>query len=154
MGGTGHSAIKRMNLRYAGSCCACGVKVPAGVLADYHRATKSVSCLTCSAAAPTDAEVAPALGGSAESPALETPLGSAARIPGHGFLPILAFRLEERYTKTRQNLTMHPRAAPSPWRAGAHLVEGTQQVADDVTLRTVWAGVRGIASSRGRGAGR
>lgn len=65
--GTGNSAIKRMKLRYAGTCSTCGVSVPSGVLADYHRATKSVSCLSCSACA-TDPEVTPGLGGSTPAP--------------------------------------------------------------------------------------
>lgn len=58
MGGTPDTTVKRMKLRYAGTCAVCGDNVPAGVLADYHRATKSVSCLTCSAAAPTNADLA------------------------------------------------------------------------------------------------
>jgi len=44
---TSRAPVKRMKLRYAGTCRACGCAVPAGVLADYRRATKSVSCLPC-----------------------------------------------------------------------------------------------------------
>lgn len=50
--------VKRMKLRYAGSCSDCGTGVPAGVVADCHRATKTVSCLACSSS-PRSVELAP-----------------------------------------------------------------------------------------------
>ena len=120
VGGTANSSIKRMKLRYAGSCSACGVNVPAGVLADYHRATKSVSCLTCTTEAPTDAEVAPTPRGPAaaatpepaalEPPELETPLAAAAP-PAAGTGGASARREYERRKDNRETRirTSHPR---------------------------------------------
>lgn len=40
---------KEMRLRYAGQCSVCGSRLPAGSLALYKRATKSVQCVICPA---------------------------------------------------------------------------------------------------------
>ncbi|MBW4033324.1 MAG: NERD domain-containing protein [Acidobacteria bacterium] len=37
-----------MSLRYAGACRECGTALPAGTMAEYDRATKTVVCVTCS----------------------------------------------------------------------------------------------------------
>lgn len=41
--------VKRMKLRYAGSCARCGTPIEAGVTADYDRASKTVACVECPA---------------------------------------------------------------------------------------------------------
>lgn len=40
-------AVKRMKLRYAGVCALCESPIDAGVRADYHRDTRTVTCLEC-----------------------------------------------------------------------------------------------------------
>nr|WP_249336100.1 nuclease-related domain-containing protein [Sinomonas gamaensis] len=39
--------MKKMKLRYAGSCRECGASLPAGTEADYESETKAVRCLDC-----------------------------------------------------------------------------------------------------------
>ena len=39
--------MKRMKLRYAGTCTQCGRPLPAGLEAIYDRTTKTVRCLEC-----------------------------------------------------------------------------------------------------------
>lgn len=43
------STVKRMKLRYAGSCARCGTPIEAGMTADYDRASKTVACVECPA---------------------------------------------------------------------------------------------------------
>ncbi|WEV77126.1 nuclease-related domain-containing protein [Janibacter cremeus] len=40
-------AVKRMRLRYAGTCSRCGTELPAKADAVYERATKTVRCVDC-----------------------------------------------------------------------------------------------------------
>jgi len=46
--------LKKMRLRYAGVCTACGVAVSAGVEAIYNREARSVACLKCSVLEPLE----------------------------------------------------------------------------------------------------
>jgi hypothetical protein len=39
--------MKRMRLRYAGTCVRCGTPLAAGTTADYDRASKTVACVAC-----------------------------------------------------------------------------------------------------------
>lgn len=39
--------VKRMRLRYAGTCARCSVSLAAGTTADYDRASKTVTCVEC-----------------------------------------------------------------------------------------------------------
>ena len=39
--------VKRMRLRYEGTCARCGEPLGAGTTADYHRASKTVACVAC-----------------------------------------------------------------------------------------------------------
>lgn len=39
--------IKRMRLRYAGTCVRCETPLAAGTRADYHRSSKTVTCVEC-----------------------------------------------------------------------------------------------------------
>jgi hypothetical protein len=39
--------VKRMRLRYAGTCARCGTSLAAGTTADYDRASKTVACVAC-----------------------------------------------------------------------------------------------------------
>ncbi len=41
--------VKRMKLRYAGTCFRCGTPLDAGVTADYDRTSKTVACVECPA---------------------------------------------------------------------------------------------------------
>ncbi|WP_231494950.1 nuclease-related domain-containing protein [Cellulomonas sp. KRMCY2] len=41
------AAVKRMRLRYAGTCRECGAALPAGETAVYERESKTVVCLAC-----------------------------------------------------------------------------------------------------------
>ena len=43
------SAVKRMRLRYAGTCSRCGTPLEAGVTADYDPTSKTVACVGCPA---------------------------------------------------------------------------------------------------------
>lgn len=40
--------VKRMRLRYAGTCACCGASLGAGTTADYDRASRTVACVACS----------------------------------------------------------------------------------------------------------
>lgn len=44
--------VKRMRLRYAGTCCRCGGALAAGVPANYDREAKTVFCIQCPPATP------------------------------------------------------------------------------------------------------
>jgi hypothetical protein len=46
--------LKKLRLRYAGTCVSCGAALPQGAQALYHAASKTVRCLTC----PTESAVA------------------------------------------------------------------------------------------------
>ena len=46
-GGAPSPDVKRMRLRYAGSCRVCGTALPAGETAVYERESKTVVCLAC-----------------------------------------------------------------------------------------------------------
>ena len=41
--------VKRMKLRYAGTCSRCGAPLAAGVTADYNQTSKTVACVECPA---------------------------------------------------------------------------------------------------------
>lgn len=41
--------VKRMRLRYAGTCSRCGTSLEAGATADYDRTSKTVACVECPA---------------------------------------------------------------------------------------------------------
>lgn len=41
--------VKRMTLRYPGTCSRCGTPLAAGVTADYNRTSKTVACVECPA---------------------------------------------------------------------------------------------------------
>lgn len=55
-------SIKRMRLRYTGTCARCRTRLDAGVTADYDRTSKTVSCVECPTepTVPTDAAPSPA----------------------------------------------------------------------------------------------
>ncbi|WKN47408.1 nuclease-related domain-containing protein [Nocardioides sp. Arc9.136] len=62
---------KRMRLRYAGSCRACGTVLEARTEAVYERATKTVRCLTCVAATAHAGREDPLSGTDAARPAAD-----------------------------------------------------------------------------------
>ena len=45
--GASVTEVKRMRLRYAGTCVRCGASLAAGTTADYDRASKTVACVVC-----------------------------------------------------------------------------------------------------------
>lgn len=58
-GAAAAAALKRITVRYAGACAGCGAVLPAGRSALYERATRAMTCLTCSEEAePTPAATA------------------------------------------------------------------------------------------------
>ncbi len=74
MAATHDSTLKRMKLRYAGTCRSCATALGAGTTAVYDRSAKNVLCLGC-AAPPVPASVEPA---SPDPPAgLTPPVGTA-----------------------------------------------------------------------------
>jgi len=46
---TAPPTVKRMKLRYAGTCSRCGTSLEAGATADYDRTSKTVACVECPA---------------------------------------------------------------------------------------------------------
>jgi len=67
--------LKRMRLRYAGTCCTCVAPLPAGTLAVYDPVNHLVSCLAClvAIANPTEAAAEPPV----PAPSPRRPLGRA-----------------------------------------------------------------------------
>jgi hypothetical protein len=63
------AALKKLRLRYAGTCVLCGAALPRGVQAFYHAESKTVRCIACpdraDVAAPAPLDVGTA-GGSAQ----------------------------------------------------------------------------------------
>lgn len=47
--------LKRIKLRYAGTCRTCAAPLPAGTLAGYDRLSRVVHCLECLPSVPTRA---------------------------------------------------------------------------------------------------
>jgi hypothetical protein len=56
--------LKKLRLRYAGTCVACGAALPQGAQALYHAASKTVRCVACPGE-PATTEAAPIDGGTA-----------------------------------------------------------------------------------------
>jgi hypothetical protein len=56
--------LKKLRLRYAGTCVACGAALPQGAQALYHAASKTVRCVACPDE-PAATEAAPIDGGTA-----------------------------------------------------------------------------------------
>lgn len=134
-GGAPSAAVRRMRLRYAGTCRACGTALPAGETAVYERESKTVVCLAC-----WDAHV-PALDGAVA--AAEQGLGIEAQGSGPaeperviaGSAGASAQREYERRRANRENRvrTAHPKI-------GGFLLA----VSDEPQSTTAWAtGARG-----------
>jgi hypothetical protein len=45
--GTEPGRLKKLQLRYGGTCVACGAAIPRGTQAVYHAASKTIRCVTC-----------------------------------------------------------------------------------------------------------
>ncbi|TKR26965.1 NERD domain-containing protein [Cellulomonas hominis] len=67
---------KLLNLRYAGTCAACGAELPAGTRAAYFRATRTVRCLSCFTGEPPPAATG---SGAAPGPVSAGGAGASAR---------------------------------------------------------------------------
>ncbi len=119
MSTTPELTVKKMKLRYAGACRACGVDLPAGEQAMYDRTHKAVTCLPC------HAPVASAPG----SPPVDPPRASA------GTAGASARREHERRVARRQAKVR----AAHPHVGGLILA-----LRDDPQTTTAWAvGARG-----------
>nr|NLI48798.1 NERD domain-containing protein [Propionibacterium sp.] len=80
--------MKRMRLRYAGTCARCGTALAAGTTADYDRASKTVACVECppSQVQPdveadltdVEADPTPAQGAEDTPPTLDVPAANPA----------------------------------------------------------------------------
>lgn len=73
--------VKRMRLRYTGTCTCCGTSLAAGTTADYDRASKTVACIEClprAAALDVAAERRPAQGAENAPPTPEELANEAA----------------------------------------------------------------------------
>ena len=82
--GTGDEVtdVKRMRLRYAGTCRLCGAQLPAGLLAVYERTTKSVRCLDGPAPAPAPAGTVGPVGSVQSEALLAGPVPPGISAPG------------------------------------------------------------------------
>ena len=74
--------IKRIRLRYVGTCRLCGAQLPAGLLAVYERTTKSVRCVDCPATAPAAAGTVGPVGSVQSGALLAGPVPAAAGTVG------------------------------------------------------------------------
>lgn len=140
--------IKRMRLRYAGSCCRCAAPLGAKEWAFYDRSTKTVFCIECpiDVAAPADSEVvdpgqpADVAGGDATpAPQPVATLGVADGVAGGS-----ALREHERRSSAREERVRiaHPKIGglllalvddPQSTKAWAHGAEGEQQLGESLT---------------------
>ena len=128
-------ALKRMRLRYAGTCRSCGEALAAGTTAVFERATKTVVCLDC---------LAPAGAPSAEAPSavivVAPPVADAALPPEPpvvvaGSAGASALREYERRRAKREDRirTAHPKL-------GGFILA----ISDEPQSTTAWAtGARG-----------
>ena len=127
-------ALKRMRLRYAGTCRSCGEALTAGTTAVYERATRTVVCVSC---------VAPAGAANAEAPSsvvVEPPVADAACPPEPpdvvaGSAGASALREYERRRAKREDRirTAHPKL-------GGFILA----ISDEPQSTTAWAtGARG-----------
>jgi hypothetical protein len=108
------SPVKKMRLRYAGSCSSCGTMQPAGEPAMYHRVLKNIMCLACAdgasaAVSPTARVPEPAslpitAVGQAEMPS--EPVAVTTGTAGASALREFERRKQKRETRIR---TEHPR---------------------------------------------
>ncbi|MCG2804654.1 nuclease-related domain-containing protein [Propionicimonas sp.] len=73
--------VKRMKLRYAGTCSRCGVGIGAGVLADYDREAKTVACVGCAPRVALAEPVEPAEPAELTGPAEQSPAPQHAITP-------------------------------------------------------------------------
>lgn len=113
--------VKRMRLRYAGTCARCGTELAARVTADYHRRTKTVTCVECPSSshgdgaaseAPVKVEAAvPAE--TVEMPPAEAvvePRPELAAVDGHGGTSALAEYHRRHDARRDRVMTRFPRA--------------------------------------------
>ena len=116
--------VKRMRLRYAGTCFRCAAAIPAGTTADYDRIAKKVACVACPPPEPPPAtELPPALG----------------LVDGHGGASAQAEYRRRHDARQERVLTAHPRIGrfllkvfddPQSTRAWAVGAEGERVVAE------------------------
>lgn len=82
--------VKRMRLRYAGTCARCGASLGAGTTADYDRASKTVVCVACPPGQVPQGQADPVPRPTATVPAsTEVTREPAARPPSSRQSPIL-----------------------------------------------------------------
>lgn len=115
--------VKRMRLRYAGTCSHCGTALSAGTTADYNRSTKTVSCVTCPPQIPQTSQAAPppaavAIDEATESVEVETvglgrpdveDLPSLGVVDGQGGASAIAEYKRRHEARAERVLDKHPR---------------------------------------------
>ena len=112
-----------MRLRYTGTCAACRTTLGRGTTAEWHRPTKTVTCLPCAAARRDKA-------GSLESvpPALVSPIQSLPPDPGEAGASARR-EYERRHQKREQGIEQK-------W---GRLAPGVKILRDDPQSTTAWA---------------
>lgn len=116
--------VKRMRLRYAGTCARCGTSLAAGTTADYDRASKTVACVECPprralteepidpAPDPATAEPSPADVQTADPPPprlAAAPLPTLEVVDGQGGASAAAEFQRRHDARQERVLTNHPR---------------------------------------------
>jgi len=97
--------VKRMRLRYAGTCVRCGTPLAAGTTADYDRASKTVACVACPPRrALTDEAAEPA-----DAPLTADSLPSLEVVDGQGGASAAAEFQRRHDVRQERVLTNHPR---------------------------------------------
>src|SRR5665648_1110083 len=98
-------ALKRMRLRYAGTCRSCGEALAAGTTAVFERATKTVVCLDCLAPAGAPSAEAPSAVIVVAPPVADAALGAPAGARQSRHTTVLV---------ARSNTAVVPAASASP----------------------------------------
>ena len=119
--------VKRMRLRYTGTCRSCGATIEAGQVATYDRADRAVECLQCPPAAPSVPELAAPGDGRHRRPGQT---GDVAGIPDPGTPGASAWREHDRRVAKRDQRVRaaHP-----------HLGGFLLAVSDEPSTTTSWA---------------
>jgi hypothetical protein len=97
--------VKRMRLRYAGTCVRCGTSLAAGETADYDRASKTVACMACPPRRALTGEAAD----SAPPRLAVGPLPTLEVVDGHGGASATVEFQRRHGARQERVLTNHPR---------------------------------------------
>lgn len=111
--------VKRMRLRYAGTCARCTTALASGTTADYHRASKTVTCVECPPGAASTADTGqdaaratndpPVVPEPAPAPVDLPPPPTLAVADGHGGASAAVEYQRRHDSRQERVLTNHPR---------------------------------------------